>query len=261
MVFLEVLDTYLHEMMRHEGLGDNTSPGMCTNCRTETVTRLATVRCKECFDRRLYCHTCIVSAHERMPLHRIEEWNGDYFAPSCLKSLGLRIQLGHPHGERCVNPQPAFDDTFTIVDSASVHEVSLDFCGCETAKLPIIQLLRHCLFPATSVAPRSAATFAALDHFHMLSLEGKLSAFEFWRALARTTDKTEINPPPDRYEALLRMMREWRHLLLLKRGGRCNDPAGPSGTAPGELALKCPACPHPNINLPMDWETAPAGKA
>ncbi|KAF4583713.1 hypothetical protein EYR40_002204 [Pleurotus pulmonarius] len=42
MVFLEVLDTYLHEMMRHEGLGDNTSPGMCTNCRTETVTRLAT---------------------------------------------------------------------------------------------------------------------------------------------------------------------------------------------------------------------------
>lgn len=72
MVFLEVLDTYLHEMMRHEGLGDNTSPGMCTNCRTETVTRLATVRCKECFDRRLYCHTCIVSAHKRMPLHRIE---------------------------------------------------------------------------------------------------------------------------------------------------------------------------------------------
>ncbi|KAF4605934.1 hypothetical protein EYR40_004726 [Pleurotus pulmonarius] len=42
MGFLEVLDTYLHEMMRHEGLGDNTSPGMCTNCRTETVTRLAT---------------------------------------------------------------------------------------------------------------------------------------------------------------------------------------------------------------------------
>ncbi|KAF7426460.1 hypothetical protein PC9H_008829 [Pleurotus ostreatus] len=141
--------------------------------------------------------------------------------------------------------------------ASNVHSVSLDYCGCETAKLPIIQLLRHRLFPATSVAPRSAATFAALDHFHMLSLEGKLSAFEFWRALARTTDKTEIEPPPDRYEPFMRMMREWRHLHFLKRGGRMSDPEGPAGTAQGELALKCPACPHPEINLPPDWEKAP----
>ncbi|KAG5219830.1 CxC2 domain-containing protein [Salix suchowensis] len=112
------------------------------------------------------------------------EWNGNYFAPRSLKELGLRIQLGHPCGEHCTNPQPAFDDAFTIIDSMCVHEVSLDFCGCKTAKLPIIQLLCHRLFPATSVAPRTAATFAALDHFHMLSLEGKVSAFEFWRALA-----------------------------------------------------------------------------
>lgn len=65
----------------------------------------------------------------------------------------------------------------------------------------------------------------------------------------------------DRYEALMRMMREWRHLLLLKRGGRGNEPEGPSGTLPGELALKCPACPHPEINLPSNWKTAPPDKA
>ncbi|KAF9487700.1 hypothetical protein BDN71DRAFT_1404420 [Pleurotus eryngii] len=183
-------------MIWHEGLGHDLSPAACAECCTETVTSLATVCCKDCLNCRLYCHSCMVAIHKCMLLHCIEEWNGDYFAPRSLKELGLWIQLGHPCGEHCTNPQPAFDDAFTIIDSTCVHEVSLDFCSCETAKLPIIQLLRHRLFPATSVAPRTAATFAVLDHFHMLSLEGKVSAFEFWRALARTTDKTEISPPP-----------------------------------------------------------------
>lgn len=53
------------------------------------------------------------------------------------------------------------------------------------------------------------------------------------------------------------MVRMWRHLHLLKRGGRAHDPTGAQGTAPGELAVLCPACPHPNINLPPDWRSAP----
>ena len=53
------------------------------------------------------------------------------------------------------------------------------------------------------------------------------------------------------------MLREWRHLHLLKRGGRAHDPTGADGTAPGELAVMCPACPHPNINLPVDWKSVP----
>ena len=51
------------------------------------------------------------------------------------------------------------------------------------------------------------------------------------------------------------MLREWRHLRLLKRGGRAHDATGTEGTAPGELAVLCPACPHPNINLPVDWKS------
>lgn len=48
----------------------------------------------------------------------------------------------------------------------------------------------------------------------------------------------------------------WRHLRLLKRGGRAHDPTGVQGTASGELAVLCPACPHPNINLPSGWKLA-----
>lgn len=53
------------------------------------------------------------------------------------------------------------------------------------------------------------------------------------------------------------MIRMWHHLHLLKRGGRAHDPTGARGTAPGELAVLCPACPYPNINLPPDWRSAP----
>lgn len=57
----------------------------------------------------------------------------------------------------------------------------------------------------------------------------------------------------NRYREFLRILRMWRHTRLLKRGGRAHAPTGVNGTSPGELAVLCPACPHPNINLPMDW--------
>lgn len=52
-------------------------------------------------------------------------------------------------------------------------------------------------------------------------------------------------------------MRQWRHLRMLKRAGRGNDPDRKvEETRPGELAVLCPACPHPDINLPAGWENA-----
>ena len=44
---------------------------------------------------------------------------------------------------------------------------------------------------------------------------------------------------------------------MLKRGGRGYGLCGVEGTDPGELAVDCPACPRPGINLPEDWESAP----
>lgn len=52
-------------------------------------------------------------------------------------------------------------------------------------------------------------------------------------------------------------MRQWRHLMMLKRSGRGHDPAGISVTAEGECAVECAACPHPDRNLPDDWQNAP----
>lgn len=43
---------------------------------------------------------------------------------------------------------------------------------------------------------------------------------------------------------------------MLKWGGRGHDVSGVAGTSEGELAVKCPTCPHPGINIPDDWINA-----
>ncbi|KAK0214468.1 hypothetical protein IW262DRAFT_1450136 [Armillaria fumosa] len=73
----------------------------------------------------------------------------------------------------------------------------------------------------------------------------------------RMSDNTGLNTPPSHRAALMRMLIQWRHLRLLKRGRWAHDVTGPEGTKPGELAVLCPSCPQPGINLPSDWDQAP----
>jgi hypothetical protein len=53
------------------------------------------------------------------------------------------------------------------------------------------------------------------------------------------------------------MVREWRHVRLLKRMGRGHSASGVKGTRDGECAVLCPACPIPGANLPSDWKEKP----
>ncbi|GAW03831.1 hypothetical protein LENED_005583 [Lentinula edodes] len=54
-----------------------------------------------------------------------------------------------------------------------------------------------------------------------------------------------------RSREVLRMIREWRHLRMLKHAGVGYK--GVDQDVPGILAVKCAACPHPGINIPGDW--------
>ena len=192
-----------------------------------------------------------------------------------MKDLGLRIQLGHPLRESCDLPIPAKGDSFLIVDTHGIHEVGLDFCGCERATNILSQLLRYKLFPATIRNPQTAATFHVLERFHILSFESKCSAHEFYRSLARETDSTGIlhvrvshsihwtlvlrrlisTRWQDRYTEFLRMIRQWRHLKMLKRAGLGHE-SDTSSIEDGCCAVLCPACPHPGKNLPDSWADA-----
>jgi hypothetical protein len=87
------------------------------------------------------------------------------------------------------------EDDFVVIDGNGIHEISLDFCGCETAQSHVKQLLRTRLFPATVRDPHTAATFGVLEQFHLLSLESKASAYEFYHALRRRSDNAGLFEP------------------------------------------------------------------
>ncbi|KAH7917830.1 hypothetical protein BV22DRAFT_1108497 [Leucogyrophana mollusca] len=225
--------TFLHELIWLEGRCG--SPDVCSDCEVAQ----AKYRCDDCFGVDMCCSSCMLARHRLNPLHRVKEWTGAYFERRSLRDLGLRVQLGHPVGKTCYRPKSAPGDDFVVIHHNGIHSVGVSYCGCDSDK------------------PKTAATFSLLEEFHLLSLESKVSAYEYYQSLARRSCNTGMTLVKDRYEQFLRVMREWQHLKMLKRAGRGHDPMGPEGTQEGGCAVLCPACPHPGKNLPSDWETAP----
>ncbi|KAJ6575811.1 hypothetical protein B0H10DRAFT_1837609 [Mycena sp. CBHHK59/15] len=275
-------DCHLDELLHLEGRGYHRYQSKCAHC--PTAASEAIYRCKDCFTDALLCKPCLVELHRDNPLHCVEVWGRDFFTGISLKSLGLRIQLGHGRNGMCpgtlakraraaagtanagveegeTDAKSSRDD-FCIVASNGIHEVGLDFCTCGLAEDHDIQLLCARLYPSTITNPSSAATFDVLRAFHLLSLEAKCSAHHFYNSLARRTNNNGVFQPRNRYNEFRRMTRQWRHLQMLKRTGRVHAADGIAGTKAGECALLCPACPQPGKNLPGDgsWRLAPREK-
>ncbi|KAF7342709.1 CxC2 domain-containing protein [Mycena sanguinolenta] len=184
-------------------------------------------------------------------------WTGVFFVKTLLQSLGQCIQFGHAPREKCANSQTGHHD-FVVLHDNRIHRVNVDFCSCDSAERvePYLQLLRAGWYPASDERPQTAATFIVLDKFHLDTLQAKMTPYDFYTVLERLTDNTGVKPP-DRYQVFLRMAREYRHFLMLKRAGRGHDPSGVWGTGAGELAVECPVCPNPQVNVPQGWENAP----
>ncbi|EEB90113.1 hypothetical protein MPER_11724 [Moniliophthora perniciosa FA553] len=92
-----------------------------------------------------------------------------------------------------------------------------------------------------SVSNTAAAQRVLEDLMHgnnFFDTMGKLTPYDYYRSLEKLTDNSGSY-----------------NFKALKRGGRGNDGKRPvSETLPGELAVQCPACPKPSVNLPKDWE-------
>ncbi|KAG0691964.1 hypothetical protein DFH29DRAFT_883337 [Suillus ampliporus] len=79
----------------------------------------------------------------------------------------------------------------------------------------------------------------------------------YYSKLRRITSSMFPHLVPDRYRELMRVARQWWQLKLLKWNGFGHDRRDPKD---GELALFCPACPQPGINVTLptqDDETTP----
>ena len=58
-----------------------------------------------------------------------------------------------------------------------------------------------------------------------------------------------------------RCVRQWRHLKDLKRGAAGHTTTKIEKLGDGALAVECPACPHPDRNLPTGWGDEPRARA
>ncbi|KAF9035697.1 hypothetical protein BDZ89DRAFT_924767, partial [Hymenopellis radicata] len=245
--------SYLDELLRHDGLAGGSLT--CAICNDPS--KHAEFRCAddECVGLGLVCQECCLAHHLCLPLHWIQRWNNGYFEHCSLQSLGLVVQLGHLSGSSCLQ-RHATVTNFTVLHTNGVHTVSLFFCGCTTSPSAYVQLLRTDWWPATPLEPRTVVTFSLLRLFHYLNTMGKLPCWDMWKGLEAMTLNRSSVMPPNRYRVLLRTVRQFRHITMLKRAGRGHDPSGVDGTNLGELALQCPACPQPGINLPSNWKTS-----
>ncbi|KAI0054741.1 hypothetical protein BV25DRAFT_1785935, partial [Artomyces pyxidatus] len=245
---------YLRESVRLEGRAENLSRSGCSDCGAEVAQG---IRCLECFGRDMVCMPCAVRRHRRLPLHRMEKWNGTHFEAMSLKEMGLRVQLGHLPGRQCKFPEPG-SSNFVVIDVNGVHKVALDFCGCSSVEHRV-QLLRAAWWPATPLDPQTAATFAVLDLFQRLNLQGKLNVYDFWNTMAIKTDNTGLHPVPDRLPSFTTMAREYSHVRMGKRAGRAHLPGGLEEVGAGELAIRCAACPRPGVNAPFTLDEVAVG--
>ncbi|KAJ7136482.1 hypothetical protein C8R43DRAFT_893858 [Mycena crocata] len=183
-----------------------------------------------------------------------QEWNGSFFVRRGLSDLGLEIQLGHPPGFSCPTSTKGHKD-FIVIDTSGVHLVNVNFCHCNSQVKDRQQCMRMRWWPSSTKRPRTCATFAVIRLFQILNCLGKVSAHDFLRSLQLLTNNDGLSPLPDRRRAFRHIVRQYRLTLMMKRAGRGHDPSGVKGTAQGELAIQCRACPQPGRNLPEGWNT------
>jgi hypothetical protein len=110
-------------------------------------------------------------------------------------SIDARLQLGHAPGTYCPKATKAHKD-FVIIDTLGVRTVKLNFCGCDSTVSHRQQLMRACLWPATSLDPQTCATFNAIRLFEVQNCLGKISAYDFVRSLELLSNNDGLTPTP-----------------------------------------------------------------
>jgi hypothetical protein len=209
-----------------------------------------------------------------------------------LFDLGLLVHLGH-QGRACATPLKEGRPTLTVIDVTGIHTVRVKYCGCKAGQKGYErreQLMRSAWFPATWVDPRTVFTYEVLNDFHVSSslwpwrIRSPSNRFSICNrrpiftatgehfSVSSTTlssgqtlyvlsgvlrEVPQLTMWQRRYNEFSCVMRQYRHLVMLKRAGRVHDPELIISTLGHQLRFECPACPHDGKNLPDGWEKDP----
>ena len=157
---------------------------------------------------------------------------------------------GPPKTDALLNPY------VRVVHTNGMHHLPLVSCLCR-GDLPdelALDLVASRMIPASFDRIRTIFTAQVLDHFRLCNLELKASAYQFNQLLRRITLPMAPSQVLNLYNEFRRMSRLWRWMKRLKWNGFAHNGKDPMKVQPGELAIYCPACPQPGINLPANWQ-------
>ncbi|KAG1722960.1 uncharacterized protein EDB91DRAFT_1255823 [Suillus paluster] len=143
------------------------------------------------------------------------------------------------------------ENTMVIIDKSGVHRLEVRCCDCPDAMSPDIQMFRHGFYPASFNKPKTVFTFRVLDDFLLDNLECGTSAMNYYSKLRRMTSSMFPHLVPDQYRELMRVARQWRQLKSMKWHGFRHSSDNPNAR---DLALFCPACPQPGINISLSGD-------
>lgn len=97
------------------------------------------------------------------------------------------MYLGH-YGAACPTPGE-LRNSFVVVHTNDINSVNIYFCSCSgSGSHSRIQLLRASWLPSSVDIPRSAFTFDVMDSFHLLTLQGKTSAYDYYLSISHKSD-------------------------------------------------------------------------
>lgn len=158
----------------------------------------------------------------------------------------------------------------TIIHTNGIHHLPIRRCVCLNSPAEDIQMLRMRLYPSTYKNIKTLFTFALLDDYLLENLECQTSGLHYFQKLRRMTNKAfpqlvpvslfqflsrgGLKQAQNRYRELLRVGRQWRNLKERKWFGFGHLTRHPTAA---EMALFCPACPQPGVNLEQGWKDDP----
>ncbi|KAI0372513.1 hypothetical protein BV20DRAFT_1034578 [Pilatotrama ljubarskyi] len=192
-------------------------------------------RCEDCHDPRPICLACVKRAHKHRPFDRILMWHSElqFWQSKLLKDLGFVWSLGHG-GRACPYSWRKPRD-MVVIHEHGIADIPIRFFG---------------LWPATWQQPRTATMLNALRAFHGLELQGQLNIHDYLGYLAWVTDNVAPHLVKDRYREFNNSMQVYRYINTRRN---CGVAAGQE-LGPGSLAVLCPACPQPGINMRPKWQ-------
>ncbi|KAF8219327.1 hypothetical protein L208DRAFT_1341368, partial [Tricholoma matsutake] len=204
--------------------------------------------CKECFQPRMLCQSCITSTHTQLLFHHIGEWSGMLFWCTSLFSLGATLCLGH-NSEKCWNHVPGPGHNSVVIHTNGVHHVHIEYCQCNPVS-DTVQLTWCQLFPATMERPETVFTFAVLNDFHVHSLSSKKSAMDYIDALWEQTNPAFPQKTPNHHKEFCYVEHIWHHLATQRWTDQAHEiDEILTHHHPGSLTLQCPSCPEVDFNI------------